>query len=126
MTSTNHPLFQQPYKYINLFGQVQPRVVQFLIFISSQSCSERKCGHVERDYESLVMFRSLCANCMKKYLEENEAKDWLKCPMCHQRFHEKCLELYPLYDFTVNNNNSTWKALNCRTGEYNFFIFGIF
>ena len=36
MTSTNHPLFQQPYKYINLFGQVQLRVVQLLIFISSQ------------------------------------------------------------------------------------------
>ena len=36
MTSTNHPLFQQPYKYIDFFGQVQPRVVQLLIFISSQ------------------------------------------------------------------------------------------
>ena len=36
MTSTNHPLFQQPYKYIDFFGQVQLRVVQLLIFISSQ------------------------------------------------------------------------------------------
>ena len=32
VTSTNHPLFQQPYKYINLFGQVQPRVVQVFLF----------------------------------------------------------------------------------------------
>ena len=59
----------------------------------TQSYSERKCGHVEREYESLALFRSLCAYCMKKYLEENEAEDWLKCPMCHQWFHEKCLEL---------------------------------
>ena len=36
MTSTNHILFQQPYKYINLFGLLQPRVIQLLIFISSQ------------------------------------------------------------------------------------------
>ena len=27
MTSTGQPLFQQPYKYINLFGQLQLRVV---------------------------------------------------------------------------------------------------
>ena len=58
-----------------------------------QSYSERKCGHLEREYESLALFRSLCAYCMKKYLEENEAEDWLKCPMCHQWFHEKCFEL---------------------------------
>ena len=36
MALTSHPLFQQPSKYINLFGQVQPSVVQLLIFISSQ------------------------------------------------------------------------------------------
>ena len=30
--------------------------------------------HVEREYESLALFRSLSAYCMKKYLEVNEAK----------------------------------------------------
>ena len=48
----------------------------------TQSYSERKCGHVEREYESLALFPSLSAYCMKKYFEENEAEDWLKCPMC--------------------------------------------
>ena len=47
----------------------------------TQSYSERKCGPVEREYESLALFRSLCAYCMKKYLEVNEAEDWLKFPM---------------------------------------------
>ena len=59
----------------------------------TQSYSEMKCGHVEREYESLALFCSLCANCMKKYLNENEAEDWLNCSMCHQWFHEKCFEL---------------------------------
>ena len=47
----------------------------------TQSFSERKCGHRERKYESLALFRLLCAEFMKKYLEENEAEDWLKYPM---------------------------------------------
>ena len=59
----------------------------------TQSYSERKCGHVKREYESLALFRSPCAYCMKKYLEENETEDWLKCPTCRQWFHEKCFEL---------------------------------
>ena len=37
----------------------------------TQSYSERKYGHVERDYESLALFSLLCTYCMKKYLEEN-------------------------------------------------------
>ena len=102
MTSTNHPLFQQPYKCINLFGQVQPSVMQLLTidFLSNgkepchtQSHSERKCGYVEREYESSTLFLSPCAYCMKKYFEENEAEDWLKFLMCHQWFHEKCFKL---------------------------------
>ena len=56
----------------------------------TQSYLERKCGHVERECESLALFRSLCAYCMKKYLEKNEAENWLKFPMCHEWFHEKC------------------------------------
>ena len=55
----------------------------------TQSYLERKCGHAEREYESLALFRSLCAYCMKKYLEEKEAENWLK------------------RDLTVNNNNNT-------------------
>ena len=57
----------------------------------TQSYLERKCGHAEREYESLALFRSLCAYCMKKYLEEKEAENWLK------------------RDLTVNNNNNTWQ-----------------
>ena len=59
----------------------------------TQSYLEKKCGHVESEYESLALFCSLFAYCMKKYLEENEVEDWLKCPMCNQWFHEKCFEL---------------------------------
>ena len=33
----------------------------------TQSYLERKCGHVEREYKSLALFRSFCAYCMKKY-----------------------------------------------------------
>ena len=47
----------------------------------TQSYSERKCSHVEREYESLALFCLLYTYCMKKYLEENEAGDWLKCLM---------------------------------------------
>ena len=57
----------------------------------TQSYLERKCGHAEREYESLALFRSLCAYCMKKYLEEKEAENLLK------------------RDLTVNNNNNTWQ-----------------
>ena len=71
----------------------------------TQSYLERKYGHVpysvifgkemwsRGEYESLALFRLLCTYCMKRYLEENEADNWLKCPMCHQWFHEKCFEL---------------------------------
>ena len=38
----------------------------------TQSYSERKYGHVERDYESLAFFCLPCTYCMKKHLEENE------------------------------------------------------
>ena len=41
----------------------------------TQSYSEKKCGHVERKYESLALLRLPCAYYMKKYLEENEAED---------------------------------------------------
>ena len=43
----------------------------------TQSYLERKCGHVERKYESLALFSSLCTYCMKKYLEENGAEDYV-------------------------------------------------
>ena len=41
----------------------------------TQSYLERKCGHVEREYESLALFRSLCAYYIKKYLEEKETEN---------------------------------------------------
>ena len=50
------------------------------------------------EYESLALFRHYC---MKKYLGQNEAEDLLECPVCHQWFHEKCFELWPLCDLTV-------------------------
>ena len=42
----------------------------------------------------IKVVEKLCAYCMKKYLEENEAEDWLICPMCHQWFHEKYFVMY--------------------------------
>ena len=60
---------------------------------SQSYSSKQNCGHVEREFESLALFRSVCAHCMEKYLTENELEDCLNCPLCHQWFHEKCFEL---------------------------------
>ena len=49
----------------------------------TQSYLEKKCSHVKSEYESLASFCLFFAYCMKKYLKENEAEDWLKCPMCN-------------------------------------------
>ena len=159
MTSTNHFIFQQAtlpiHKFVRPSTAEGGAIIDFY-FLSNgkepfriQSYSERKCGHVERKYESLVLFRSLCAYpagiyhlkvnnrntitrceicskltikiperrqwrrsgifivnfehishpvlvllllilniellagyCMKNYIEEKEAEDWLKCQMC--------------------------------------------
>ena len=50
-----------------------------------------KCGHAEREFETLAMFKSRCAFCDKVY-QEDEIIDWLKCPVCSQWFHESCFE----------------------------------
>ena len=87
--SPSIPATLQIHKFVRLSTAEDDTIIDFY-FLSNgkepchtQSYSERKCGHVEREYESLALLCSLCTYCMKKYLEENEDEDCLKCPMCH-------------------------------------------
>ena len=50
------------------------------------------CGHIDRDFDSLAEFRSTCAYCLERHMEDDETEDWLRCPMCMQWFHEGCFE----------------------------------
>ena len=99
MTSLSIPATLQLHKSVQSSSAEGGTIIDFY-FLSNwkepchtQSYSEKRSGHLEREYESLALFRSLCAYCMKKYLEENETEDWLEFPMCHQWFHEKCFKL---------------------------------
>lgn len=46
-------------------------------FVQKYSATSMKCGHVEREFESLAMFKSTCVYCGKFY-KKNEEIDWLK------------------------------------------------
>ena len=108
------PTTLQIHKFVRSITAKGDTIIDFYFFSNEKEPCHlshiRKCGPVKREYEFLALFCSLCAYCLKKYSEENEAEDWLKCPMCHQWFHEKCFELQPLCDVTVNKNNSTRQA----------------
>ena len=55
------------------------------------SC-KKKCGHVDRDFNCLASFRSSCALCLGKYMDDDKTEDWLRCPLCQQWYHEGCFE----------------------------------
>ena len=93
MTSTNHFIFQQAtlpiHKFVRPSTAEGGAIIDFY-FLSNgkepfhiQSYSERKCGHVERKYESLVLFRSLCAYPAGIYhLKVNNRNTITRCEIC--------------------------------------------
>lgn len=52
-----------------------------------------KCGHAEREFESLMMMKKTCAGCAATFHEEHEKEDWVKCSICLQWFHESCFRI---------------------------------
>ena len=50
-----------------------------------------KCGHIEKEFQSLAMMANTCSLCMKVYgSEKDQNEDWLKCTLCLQWFHVSC------------------------------------
>ena len=44
-----------------------------------------KCGHIEKEIQSLAMMANTCSLCMKVYgSETDQNEDWLKCTFCLQ------------------------------------------
>ena len=54
--------------------------------------TKKRCGHVDHDFDSHAQFRSTCVYCREKRMDVDEIQDWLRCPMCMQRFHDACFE----------------------------------
>ena len=61
-------------------------------FTQTYSKFNKTCGHVEREFDTLAMFKSTCAYCNEQHLGEEEPTDWLRCPICVQWFHDTCFE----------------------------------
>ena len=76
------------------FGEA--KIDFFFLSNSKEPCftqiytTKKQCGHVDRDFDSLVQFRSTCAYCMEKHMDVHETKAWLRCPVYVQWFHEAC------------------------------------
>ena len=52
------------------------------------------------------MFCITCVYWMLKHLEENKAKDWLKCPVFMAWFHKECFQwLTHLIYYTIKLSN---------------------
>ena len=50
-----------------------------------------KCGHIEKEFQSLAIMANTCSFCLKVYGSENDQNEyWLKCTLCLQLFHESC------------------------------------
>ena len=54
-------------------------------FTQTYSKFNKACGHVEREFDTLAMFKSTGAYCNEQHLGE-EPTDWLMCPICVQWF----------------------------------------
>ena len=81
MTSPSTPETLQIHKFVWSSTAEGGRIIA-LCFLSNgkesshtQSYLERTCSHVVKEYVTSALFLLLCANCMKKYLEQNEAED---------------------------------------------------
>ena len=81
MTSPSTPETLQIHKFVWSSTAEGSRIIA-LCFLSNgkesshtQSYLERTCSHVVKEYVTSALFLLLCANCMKKYLEQNEAED---------------------------------------------------